>query len=64
MAVTAPGRTRSESNSSWRNGRRPVFGEVAKFQNNPHWRDCLLFDEYFHGDDGAGLVLMAGRVFR
>jgi hypothetical protein len=37
------------------NGRRPVFGGAGKFQNDPHWRDCLLFYEYFHGDNGAGL---------
>jgi hypothetical protein len=37
------------------NGRRPVFGGTAKFQDDPHWRDCLLFYEYFHGDNGAGL---------
>jgi hypothetical protein len=36
-------------------GRRPVFGEVAKLQQDPHWRDHLLFYEYFHGDSGAGL---------
>jgi hypothetical protein len=36
-------------------GRRPVFGGVNKFQNDPHWRDCLQFYEYFHGDNGAGL---------
>jgi hypothetical protein len=36
-------------------GRRPVFGGVAKFQTDPHWRDCILFYEYFHGDNGAGL---------
>ncbi len=36
-------------------GRRPVFGGAAKFQSDPHWRDCLLFYEYFHGDNGAGL---------
>jgi hypothetical protein len=36
-------------------GRRPVFGEVAKMQDDPHWRDHLLFYEYFHGDDGTGL---------
>jgi hypothetical protein len=34
---------------------RPVFGGAEKFQNDPHWRDCLLFYEYFHGDNGAGL---------
>jgi hypothetical protein len=37
------------------NGRRPVFGDSALFQDDPHWRDNLLFYEYFHGDTGAGL---------
>ncbi len=37
------------------NGRRPVFGGNEKFQNDPHWKDHLLFYEYFHGDNGAGL---------
>lgn len=36
-------------------GRRPVYGGTAKFQKDPHWRDYLLFYEYFHGDSGAGL---------
>ncbi|HYY94127.1 MAG TPA: hypothetical protein VE713_06375, partial [Pyrinomonadaceae bacterium] len=36
-------------------GRRPVFGGVEKFQTDPHWRDHLLFYEYFHGDNGTGL---------
>ena len=36
-------------------GRRPVFGGTAKFQNDPRWCDSLLFYEYFHGDNGAGL---------
>jgi hypothetical protein len=36
-------------------GRRPVFGRIEKFQCDPHWRDLLLFHEYFHGDNGAGL---------
>jgi hypothetical protein len=36
-------------------GRRPVYGGMEKFQNDPHWRDYLLFYEYFHGDNGAGL---------
>jgi hypothetical protein len=36
-------------------GRRPVYGGVEKFQRDPHWRDLLLFYEYFHGDDGAGI---------
>jgi hypothetical protein len=38
-----------------RRGRRPVYGGTAKFQEDPHWRDLLLFYEYFHGDNGAGL---------
>jgi mannosylglycerate hydrolase MGH1-like protein len=36
-------------------GRRPVFGGIEKFQNDPHFRDHVLFYEYFHGDNGAGL---------
>jgi len=36
-------------------GRRPVYGNTTKFQTDPHWRDHLLFFEYFHGDTGAGL---------
>ena len=36
-------------------GRRPVFGGAEKFQDDPHWRDYVLFYEYFHGDNGAGL---------
>ena len=36
-------------------GRRPVYGGTRKFQDDPHWRDHLLFYEYFHGDDGAGI---------
>jgi len=36
-------------------GRRPVYGGTEKFQQDPHWRDLLLFYEYFHGDDGAGI---------
>jgi mannosylglycerate hydrolase MGH1-like protein len=36
-------------------GRRPVYGGTAKFQQDPHWRDLILFYEYFHGDNGAGL---------
>jgi len=38
-----------------KNGRRPVYGGTRKFQKDPHWRDCLSFYEYFHGDNGAGL---------
>ena len=37
------------------NGRRPVFGRVDKLQSDPHWRDLILFHEYFDGDTGAGL---------
>ena len=37
------------------NGQRPVYGGTAKFQDDPHWRDLILFYEYFHGDNGAGL---------
>jgi hypothetical protein len=37
------------------NGRRPVYGESEKFQNDPHWRNHLLFYEYFHGDQGVGI---------
>jgi len=38
-----------------KNGRRPVYGGTEKFQNDPHWRGLILFYEYFHGDNGAGL---------
>jgi hypothetical protein len=37
------------------NGQRPVYGGTHMFQNDPYWRDHLLFYEYFHGDNGAGL---------
>jgi len=37
------------------NGRRACFGGYEKFQSDPHWRDCLLFNEYYHGDSGMGL---------
>ncbi|MFO1153699.1 MAG: glucosidase [Rhodospirillales bacterium] len=37
------------------NKRRPVFGSTAKLQIDPHWRDYILFYEYFHGDTGAGI---------
>ncbi|WHZ13436.1 MAG: glucosidase [Nitrospira sp.] len=36
-------------------GRRPVYGKTEKFQQDPHWRDLILFYEYFHGDNGAGI---------
>jgi hypothetical protein len=38
-----------------KDGRRPVYGGIEKFQHDPHWRDLILFYEYFHGDNGAGL---------
>jgi hypothetical protein len=37
------------------NQHRPVYGDLTKFQTDPHWRDHLLFHEYFHGDNGEGL---------
>jgi hypothetical protein len=37
------------------NGRRPVYGGTKKFQEDPYWKDYILFYEYFHGDNGAGL---------
>ncbi len=37
------------------NGRRPVFGDNDKFQNDPHFHDYILFYEYFHGDNGRGV---------
>jgi len=36
-------------------GHRPVYGHTTKFQTDPHWRDLILFYEYFHGDNGAGI---------
>lgn len=36
-------------------GHRPVYGGSKKFQEDPNWKDYILFYEYFHGDDGAGL---------
>jgi hypothetical protein len=36
-------------------GHRPVYGGTQTFQKDPHWRDLILFYEYFHGDNGAGL---------
>ncbi|MDF1591479.1 MAG: hypothetical protein P1P89_08210 [Desulfobacterales bacterium] len=37
------------------NGERPIFGGQRIFQNDPHWKNLVLFNEYFHGDNGAGL---------
>jgi len=36
-------------------GKRPVYGATSKFQNDPHWQNLILFYEYFHGDNGAGI---------
>jgi hypothetical protein len=36
-------------------GKRPIYGGTEKFQSDPHWKDLILFYEYFHGDNGAGL---------
>jgi hypothetical protein len=36
-------------------GRRPVYGNTERFQSDPNWRDLILFYEYFHGDNGAGV---------
>jgi hypothetical protein len=38
-----------------KSGRRPVYGNIEKFQNDPLWSDYILFHEYFHGDTGAGI---------
>ena len=38
-----------------KDGKRPVFGGTEKFQTDPQWKDYILFYEYFHGDNGAGL---------
>ena len=37
------------------NGRRAIYGKREKFQTDPHWRDLILFYEYFNGDTGEGL---------
>ncbi len=38
-----------------KNGERPVYGKIKKFQEDPYWKDYVLFFEYFHGDTGQGL---------
>ena len=38
-----------------RDGERPIYGGLKTFQQDPHWRDLILYNEYFHGDNGAGL---------
>jgi hypothetical protein len=37
------------------NGRRPVAGAIERFQSDPHWEHYVMFHEYFHGDNGAGI---------
>jgi hypothetical protein len=49
------GSGQAPSTGSGQAGRRPVYGGIEKFQSDPHWRDHILFYEYFHGDNGAGL---------
>jgi hypothetical protein len=43
--------------------RRPVYGGTEKFQSDPQWRDHILFYEYFHGDNGAGLVAKTIQLY-
>ncbi len=38
-----------------KNGKRPIYGDLEKFQNDENWKDLILFHEYFHGDTGAGV---------
>jgi hypothetical protein len=38
-----------------KDGRRPVAGDIELFQSDPYWKDLILFHEYFHGDNGAGI---------
>ncbi|MGH7407892.1 MAG: MGH1-like glycoside hydrolase domain-containing protein, partial [Candidatus Methylomirabilales bacterium] len=55
---TSSGQAHSTSSGqagSGQAGRRAVYGGMEKFQTDPHWRDHILFYEYFHGDNGAGL---------
>jgi hypothetical protein len=37
------------------NGKRPVYGGLEKFQTDPNWHNLIMFHEYFHGDNGAGI---------
>jgi hypothetical protein len=39
-------------------GRRPIFGASEKLQRDPHFKDALVFPEYFHGDSGRGVGAM------
>jgi hypothetical protein len=50
-----------------KDGKRPLYGNIDKFQNDPLWRDYIFFHEYFHGDTGVGLGLRirpAGPAWR
>lgn len=51
----APNPSQAPSQPSPTNDWRPVYGGSDKFQTDPYWRDLILFYEYFHGDNGAGL---------
>jgi hypothetical protein len=44
-------------------GNRPLYGGTRKFQSDPYWRDLILFSEYFHGDNGAGLGALLWTAF-
>jgi len=57
LAGVAGELSRRLTNLFLRNGRgeRPIYGGLRIFQDDPHWRDHILFNEYFHGDNGAGL---------
>ena len=55
VAAEIGGRPDARPSPRDEHGRRPVFGGIETFQADPHWRDLLLFHEYFHGDNGAGL---------
>jgi hypothetical protein len=48
-------RSESAGGDGWPAGYRPVYGGTTKFQTDPYWRDLVLFYEYFHGDNGAGI---------
>jgi hypothetical protein len=53
--ATEIGRRLASTFTEDEHGRRPAFGGIEKFQSDPHWHDLLLFHEYFHGDNGAGI---------
>ena len=53
--ATELGRRLATTFTEDQDGRRPVFGGIEQFQSDPHWHDLILFHEYFHGDNGAGI---------